>query len=125
VPFRRPSSLPPVAAALPITALAFLVGAAPAGPGWDPEPLVLWPGVTGPESAAHWRPLGVHPDAPSCKAARRDALQAAWKGLREVGVLELIPVGSTGFTRVDPRTLETYTFGFACRPGPAPTAPSP
>lgn len=74
----------------------------------------------------HWRRLGAHPDARACETARRDALQAAWKGLREVGVIELVPLGTAGFTRVDPRTLETYTFRFACGPRPVlPVTPNP
>jgi hypothetical protein len=82
--------------------------------------VVLWATVAGPRSPGGWRPRETHPDAQSCEAAGRDALQAAWKDLREVGVTELVPLGHAGLTRADPRTLETYTFRFACRPGPAP-----
>jgi hypothetical protein len=119
VPPRRPRHPARVAAPLLGGALTLPAAAAPGGTGRDSGLTLLWAGVAGPGSSEQWRPLGAHPDTQTCEATRRDALQAAWKGLREVGVLELVPLGTAGFTRVDPRTLETYTFRFACRPGPA------
>jgi hypothetical protein len=107
-----------VAALLGTLALVVWIVPALAAPGT--ETFALWAGVAGPGAALEWRPLGTHPDAESCEVARRDALEAGWKGLREVGVVELIALGHAGFTRVDPRTLETFTFRFACRAGPPP-----
>jgi hypothetical protein len=118
VPFPPFRGSGPVVALL--GALPLVVGTAPGGAHAGAETLALWAGVAGPGGAEQWRPLGTHPDAETCEAARRDALEAAWKWLREVGVVELVALGHAGFTRVDPRTLETFTFRFACRAGPPP-----
>jgi hypothetical protein len=96
------------------------------GPGSSAEALEavrLWAGVAVSGAPSEWRPLRSYGDTMTCEVARREALDAARRGFRETGALELVRLGADGFLRVDPRTLETYVFRFACEPE-APLSPS-